>query len=408
MTKNVAILLGLGAGLALGLAAALTGAPGLHAAAVGVAPVGTAFVKLIRLVVIPLVGTTLFSAVATIGNLRRLGRLGAHTLGFIWGTTLLAILTGMLVTGAALPLMGDLVIAPAVAVEPTATPGLVDFLLGLIPDNPVRVAADGALLPLIVFTLLFASATATLPAAQRGRLVELADAVSAALIRLVHWILWTAPVGVFALSAPVAATAGLDVLRSLGVFVLAVIAGLVIFAALVYLPLVRLVARLGGRAFLGACVEPATIAFSTTSSVASLPALFDAAGRLGLPPSLTSFVLPIAASVNRAGSALYQGCAVVFLGHLYGAAIAPGELVAAWLALFFVALTIAPVPSASVVTLPPALAAVGVPLDGLGILLGIDRIPDSFRTAVSVTGDVAAVVVVGRTSGEVAPAAAEE
>jgi Na+/H+-dicarboxylate symporter len=374
---------------------------------VGVAPVGTAFVKLIRLVVIPLVGTTLFSAVATIGNLRRLGRLGAHTLGFIWGTTLLAILTGMLVTGAALPLMGDLVIAPAVTVEPTATPGLVDFLLGLIPDNPIRAAADGALLPLIVFTLLFASATATLPAAQRDRLVELADAVSTALIRLVHWILWTAPVGVFALSAPVAATAGLDVLRSLGVFVLAVIAGLVIFAALVYLPLVRLVARLGGRRFLGACVEPATIAFSTTSSVASLPALFDAAGRLGLPPSLTSFVLPIAASVNRAGSALYQGCAVVFLGHLYGAAIAPGELVAAWLALFFVALTIAPVPSASVVTLPPALAAVGVPLDGLGILLGIDRIPDSFRTAVSVTGDVAAVVVVGRTSGEVAPAATE-
>jgi len=402
MTKNVAILLGLAAGLLLGLAAALTGAPGLHAVAAGVAPLGTAFVKLVRLVVIPLVGTTLFSAVATIGDLRRLGRLGTHTLGFVWGTTLLAILTGMLVTGAAVPLMGDIVIAPAEPVGSAPVPGFVDFLLSLIPDNPIRAAADGALLPIIVFTLLFASATATLPAAQRDRLVELADAVSAALIRLVHWILWTAPVGVFALSAPVAATAGLDVLRSLGVFVLAVIAGLVTFSALVYLPLVRFGARLGSREFLAASIEPATIAFSTTSSVASLPALFNAAQRLRMPQPLASFVLPIAASVNRAGSALYQGSAVVFLAHLYGTGLAPGELVAAWLVLFFVALTIAPVPSASVVTLPPALAAVGVPLDGLGILLGIDRIPDSFRTAVSVTGDVAAVVVVRRTTGETA------
>jgi Na+/H+-dicarboxylate symporter len=405
MTKNVAILLGLAAGLVLGLAAALTGAPALHSVAAGVAPLGTAFVKLIRLVVVPLVGTTLFSAVATIGDLRRLGRLGTHALGFLWGTTLLAILTGMLVTAAALPLAGNLVVAPSdTTVAPVAPPGAADFLLSLIPDNPIRAAADGALLPLIVFTVLFAAATATLPAAQRDRLVELADAVTAALIRLVHWVLWTAPVGVFALAAPVAAEAGLDVLRSLGVFILAVIAGLFLFSALVYMPLVRFVGRMGGREFLAAAVGPGAIAFTTGSSVASLPAMFDAAERLRLPRALASFILPIGASVNRSGSALYQGSAVVFLGHLYGAAISPGDLVAALLATFLVALTIAPVPSASVVTLPPALAAVGVPLDGLGLLLGIDRIPDMFRTMVNVTGDVAAVVVVRRTAGESAGA----
>jgi len=401
MTKNVAILLGLAAGLALGLAAALTAAPGLDAVATGVAPLGTAFVKLIRLVVIPLVGTTLFSAVATIGDLRRLGRLGGHALGFLWGTTLLAILTGMLVTAAALPLAGNIVIAPADAtVAPVAPPGFAEFLLGLIPDNPIRAAADGALLPLIVFTVLFASATATLPAPPRARLVELADAVSAALIRLVHWVLWTAPVGVFALAAPVAAEAGLDVLRSLGVFVLAVIVGLVLFSAAVYMPLVRFVGRMRGGEFLGAAVGPGVIAFTTASSVATLPAMFDATDRLRLPRALASFILPIGASVNRSGSALYQGAAVVFLGHLYGAALSPGDLVAAWLATFLVALTIAPVPSASVVTLPPALTAVGVPLDGIGLLLGIDRIPDMFRTVVNVTGDVAAVAVVRRTAGE--------
>ena len=399
MTKNVAIVLGLLGGLLLGFGAALTGADALHAVAAGVAPLGTAFVSLIRLVVIPLVGSTLFSAIATMGDLRRLGRVGLHTLGFLWGSTLLAIVTGMLVMSAALPFAGTLTIAPAAgAIVAPAPPGFVDFLLSLIPDNPVKAAADGALLPMIVFTVLFAAAAATLPERQRTRLVELADAVTAALIRLVHWILWTAPVGVFALAAPVAAGAGLDLLRSLGIFIVAVIVGLVIFTGIVYLPFVHFVARLSGRRFLAAVVEPAAIAFSTTSSVATLPAMFNAADRLDLPRSLASFVLPIGAAVNRSGSALYQGSAVIFLGHLYGAGVSPGEVIAALFATFLVALTIAPVPSASVVTLPPALAAVAVPLDGLGILLGIDRIPDMFRTVVNVIGDVAATAVVRRTA----------
>jgi DAACS family dicarboxylate/amino acid:cation (Na+ or H+) symporter len=300
---------------------------------------------------------------------------------------------------AALPFAGPLTIAPAAgAVAAPASTGFVTFLLGVIPDNPVKAAADGALLPMIVFTVLFAAAAATLPERQRASLVELADAVTAALIRLIHWILWTAPVGVFALAAPVAAGAGLDLLRSLGIFIVAVIVGLVIFTGAVYLPFVHFVARVPGRRFVTAAVEPAAIAFSTTSSVAALPAMFNAADRLDLPRPLASFVLPIGAAVNRAGSALYQGSAVIFLGHLYGAGVSPGELIAALFATFLVALTIAPVPSASVVTLPPALAAVAVPIDGLGILLGIDRIPDMFRTAVNVIGDVAAAVVVRRTA----------
>jgi len=405
MTKNVAIVSGLAAGLALGLIAALTGSTGIENVVHGVAPLGTAFVRLIRLVVVPLVGTTLFSAIATMGDLRRLGRLGAHTLAFLWGTTLIAILTGMAVMAAALPLAGTLTITPVAPLTPPApTPGFVDFLLSLIPANPVQAAADGALLPIIVFTALFAAATATLPETQRTKLVELSDAATAALITLVHWVLWTAPIGVFALAAPVAADAGLDVLRSLGVFIGAVIVGLVIFTALIYLPMVRWVARQPLGKFLGAAVEPAAIAFTTTSSVATLPALFDAADRLDLPRPIASFVLPIAASVNRSGSALYQGSAVIFLGHLYGAAISPGQLVAALFATFLVALTIAPVPSASVVTLPPALSAVGIPLDGIGLLLGIDRIPDMFRTVVNVTGDVAAAAVVHRTADGGAPA----
>ncbi|MDH3495610.1 MAG: dicarboxylate/amino acid:cation symporter [Gemmatimonadota bacterium] len=395
MTKNLAIMLGLVLGLGVGFAAAATGAPPLHAVAAGAAPFGTVFLNLLRLAVIPLVGTTLFTGIATLGDLRQLGRLGARTLGWVWGTTLLAILTGMTVTAVALPFAGPPPTGLATAdLTPPDVPGVVEFLVSLIPANAVKAAADGALLPLIVFTALFAAAAATLPTDQKRRLLDLAESITAALVRLVHWILWTAPLGVFGLAAPVAAETGLGLLRSLGVFVVAVLAGLLLFTLLVYVPAVGW-ARVPLRRFLAALPEPAAIAFTTTSSVATLPAMFEAAeSRLALPRPITSFVLPLTAALNRSGSALYQGSAVIFLAHLYGGGLSVTAVGGAVLATFLVALTIAAVPSASVMTLPPALAAVGVPLDGLGMLLGIDRIPDMFRTVVNVTGDMVACVVV--------------
>jgi Na+/H+-dicarboxylate symporter len=391
MTRNLAIVVGLVLGLGLGLLAAATGAPHLTAIAHAVAPLGTLFLNLVKMVVLPLVATTLFTGIASLGDLRQLGRLGARTLGFIWGTTLVAILLGMGVMAAALPLAGaGSVTGPASAVQPPALPSVVDFLVGLVPANAFQAAAEGALLPLIACTALFGAAAATLPAVQKRRLIDLAEATSAALVKLVHWILWTAPLGVFGLAAPVAADTGLGLLRSLGVFVLAVLVGLAIFVALVYVPAARFWGGLPAGRFLAASLPPATIAFSTTSSIASLPALLEAAeGTLHLPRPVTGFVLPLAATLNRAGSSLFQGAAVVFLAHFYGSGIPATALAGAVLALFLTAFTIAGVPSASIMTLPPALAAVGAPLDGLGILLGIDRIPDMFRTATSVTGDMA-------------------
>ncbi len=391
MTRNLAIVVGLVLGLGLGLWAAATGTPLLLDVARAVAPLGTVFLNLVKMVVLPLVATTLFTGIAGLGDLRQLGRLGARTLGFIWATTLIAILIGMGVMAAALPLAGSGALAvTAAAVQPPRVPSVVDFLVGLVPANAFQAAAEGALLPLIVCTVLFGAAAATLPVEQKRRLLDLADATTGALVKLVHWILWTAPLGVFALAAPVAADTGLGLLRSLGVFVGAVLIGLAIFIALVYVPAARFWGGLAPGRFLVASLPPATIGFSTTSSIASLPALFETTeATLHLPRAVTGFVLPLAVTLNRAGSSLFQGAAVVFLAHLYGGAIPPAALAGAVLALFLTASTIAAVPSASIMTLPPALVAMGVPLDGLGILLGIDRIPDMFRTAASVTGDVA-------------------
>ena len=396
MKNQVAIAIGLLAGLALGLAAATTDSPPLMALAKGVQPIGTAFVNLLRMVVIPLVVTTIFSGVAGVGNLKGLGKLGAFTLIFFWSTTLVAIMTGMASMHLALPLVPEGASASGAAsqVSTDKLPGAVDFLLSLIPANPFKAAADGALLPLIVFTVLFGAASSALRPRDRDSMIALADAVSAALVKLVFWILRVAPLGVFALAAPVIATSGVAVLQGLGIFIGAVILGLVLFIALVYLPLVTVIGRVPLGRFLRACLAPETIAFTTSSSAAALPSMLQSADKeLGISRPLASLILPVGAALNRSGSALFQGAAVVFLAALYNVPLGWAGLAGALAATFLVSLSIAAVPSASIVSLAPALTTVGIPLDGLGILLGLDRIPDMFRTATNVTGDVAAAAI---------------
>ncbi len=396
MKMHVAIALGLLAGLALGLVASVTGAPALVALAQGVEPIGTIFFNLLKMVVVPLVATALFLGVAGMADLKQLGRIGALALVFYAATTLIAVLVGMAVMRVALPLADPTAargVAGAVRAGPAQVPGVVDFLVGLIPANPFQAAAEGALLPLIVFTALFAAAAGALPEARRRPLIALADAITTALIRLVHWVLWVAPVGVFALAAPVAARSGWALLQSLFVFVGAVFAGLIVFTGAVYLPAASV---LGGRRparFLKACLGSQLIALTTTSQPATIPAMLEATDTLGVSREVSSLVVPLGATLNHAGSAVFQGAAVVFLAWLYGAPLPLTSLGGAVLATFLSAFTVAPLPSASIVSLAPALNHVGVPLDGLGVLLGVDRIPDMLRTAVNATGTILAAPI---------------
>ncbi len=391
MKNHVAIAIGLLAGLALGLTASATGAPALHRVADWVAPAGTVFINLLRMVIVPLVAATLFSGVAGLGDIRRIGGLGLRTLGFFWGTTLVSIAIGMVVMTLLTPYTPALISAGTDGPD-TRLPGTIDFILGLVPTNPVKAAADGALLPLIVFSVLFGAAAGTLSPEERRPLVSLADAVGGAMIRMVHWILYLAPVGVFALAAPVTAKLGWSILQSLSVFIGAVLLGLLILVTAVYLPIV---AARGVRpaAFLRACLAPQAIGLSTATSAAALPAMLDASEQgLGASRGVASFVVPLGTALARPGSALFQGAAVVFLAKLYQVPLPLTGALGAWLATFLVSLTIAAVPSASVVTLAPALANVGIPMEGLAVLLGVDRIPDMFRTATNVTAIMAAVV----------------
>ncbi len=219
--------------------------------------------------------------------------------------------------------------------------------------------------------------------------MSLDEAVTVTLVKLVRWILWTAPVGVFALAAPMTAASGWELLKSLGVFVLAVTVGLAIF-----------VGRISGRRFIKGCVEPVVIGAGATSSAAALPAMLDAGQtHLGVSRAVSGLVYSLGAAIGRGGSALFQGTAIVFLAALYNVPIPIAAIGPVILATFLVSLTVPGVPSASLVTLAPALDVAGVPFAGVGMLFGIDRIPDMLRTAANVTGHMTTSVVVERFLG---------
>src|SRR3989449_1728766 len=376
--SHVWMALGLGTGLGLGVAAAMTRWPSLLALTQWLRPLGTLFLNLLSMVVIPLVATALFAGVAGLGDLRRVGRLGIRTLAFFWGTTLAAILIGLGVAALLLPFTHitpdqQAALRQAAAADSGAVRHAAEqittgarFIVELIPSNPVRAAVDGNLLPLIVFITIFAVAAAALPDEKRHTLTDLADVATQALIRIVRWVLLLAPLGIFAIVAGAVAKFGLDLIKTMAVFILTVIVGLAVFIAVVYLPAVAVVGRLGARRYLRAIRASLLMAFSTTSSLTALPIMLEAAeSDLRLSRTVASFVLPLGASVGRAGSALFQAVAVLFVARLYGIPLELGGMFQAGAAVFLASLTVASFPSASIVRPVPAFTATGLPLTGL-------------------------------------------
>ncbi len=349
----------------------------------------------------PLIVTIIFTSVASLGDPRKLGRIGGLTLAFYWITLIPAIIIGMAAMKLGLQFSPDIVMPAADTAKVPPLSGIVEFLVSLIPSNPFAAASSGAILPLIVFTALFAAATGTLEQERRDRMICLADDASQALMKLVWWILYTAPIGVFGLAAPVTAMLGWDLILSLGVFIASVFAGLLVLMIVLFFPLWYFVAKISPARFLGGTFGAASIAFSSTSTAAAIPvSLEESTKNLKVSKTVADILIPLGASMYRPGSALFQGAAIVFLAHLYAVPIPAAAVGAAILATFLVSLTIAPVPSSGVITMAPALDTIGVPVAGLAILLGIDRIPDMMRSAVNVLGQIGTAVLVDRWTGD--------
>src|SRR3989475_4906045 len=339
--------IGLIAGLLLGLFAATLAqhnTPALAAVLFGIQPVGIIFKNLLSMVAIPLVATALFAGLAKLGELRALGRLVVRTLAFFWGTSVLAIALGFAIGSVMLPqaavspekqaVLQAAAADPAAIQSATATiPTGLQFIVQLVPANPFKAAADGNLLPVIVFVTIFAIATATLPIERRTPLIHIAEAATDALIRIVHWVLAIAPIGIFALVAPTAARYGWDIVRAMLWFIAAVIVGVLLLHALVYLPSVALFGHVSPRRFLRVAFPSMFMGFSATTSMAALPNLFEAADKdLQLPRQVSGFVLPLGASINRAGSALFQAIAVLFVARLYGIPFGVAQMLSAGVA----------------------------------------------------------------------------
>ena len=396
---NRMIALGLLLGLAVGLGAAATGHPWLTGLAELSAPFGTLFINAVKMIVLPLVVSIIFASVARMGDLRKIGRVGGAATGFYVVTLLPAIAIGMGIMALGLRFVPEVAMPAADAVSVPELQSIGDFLISLVPANVFAAASAGRILPLVVFTALLAAAAATLGEERRTRMVAAAEDISAALIKLVWWILLFAPIGVFGLIAPATAKLGWSLVQSLGVFILAVALALLIFTALVYFPVLALWGRRGAFGSVRGLSGALGIAFSTTSTATAIPVTLEETKAIGVSDNTAELLVPLGASIYRPGSALFQGAAIVFLAHLYGVPVGIATASAVLIATLLVSLTVAPVPSSGVVTMAPALDAVGVPVAGLALMLGIDRIPDMMRSAVNVLGQATTTVAVDRLSG---------
>jgi Na+/H+-dicarboxylate symporter len=414
------ISIGLVAGAVVGVAANVSGAADTAFWTSGVLPllnfVGSAFIRAITMIVIPLVVASLTLGIASLGDLAKLGRMGGKTVAYYLGTTSVAITIGLTLA---------LLIRPGGRLDPASRdelsrefmgaagdrvalaaerPSVWDTLLGMIPSNPVAAAAEGNLLPLIVFVIIFSAAITLLVPERRDAVLNLFGAINDASMIVIDWIMKLAPYAVFALIAAVISRFGIDVLRSLAIYTLVVAVGLILHATITYGTLVTVLARLNPLEFFRRIKEVPLIAFSTSSSNATLPFTMETAEEdLGVSKSVSSFVLPLGATINMDGTALYQGVATVFIAQVYMVDLQFSELLTIVLTATLASIGAAGVPSAGIITLILVLQSVGLANEaaaGIALILGVDRILDMLRTAVNVTGDLSAAAFVARSEGE--------
>jgi len=402
------VLAALVAGFVLGSIAAASSSPGVLRVVAIIEPLGTLWVNAIRMTVVPLVVAVLITGVVTGLGSQSLGRLGARALVTF---AVLLVLGGLIALAIAPPLLARLPLTPDVAarLQASATsaasstttavqqlPSLTQRIVETIPANPIRAAADGAMLPLVIFTLVLALAIARLAPPLRDSIVGFFSGVSDAMLVIVGWVLAAAPVGVFALSLSVAARTGIQAAGALLFYIVVLSATLLLVTAMLYIP-VLVFGRVSLRSFAIAALPAQAVAMSSRSSLAALPAMLrETRDRLLLPPVATSFALPLAVSVLRMNVPPRWVISAVFLGQLYGVTVGFTALVWVLITAVLISFSVPGIPSASLFMLAPVLVSLGLPPEGVGLLIAVDTIPDMFNTLANVTGHMASTTVIAR------------
>jgi Na+/H+-dicarboxylate symporter len=405
LSSSTRLLLSLVAGLAIGIALAAAAPPWLATAIAIAEPVGTLWLDALRMTIVPLVFSLLVTGIASAATTASAGGLAVRAL--------LLFLLGMLVAG----LYGEATTAaflslwpiPPAAADPmratvaaggTAVPAAASWaqwLGAIVPSNPVKAAADGDMLPLVLFALVFGFAVTRIKAEHAKLLGDFFQALVEAMLKIVHWVIWIAPVGVFALAFVVGARAGIAAAGALAHYLVLLVGIQVLMIVLIY-PLTRLASGLPMREFARAILPAQAVATSTQSSLASLPAMVESAQRLGIPDRVTALVLPMAVSLFRITGPTANIAVVLYSASLFGIELSLAQLLAG--------AAIAMVMSFAAVGLPgqvsfftsivPICVVMGVPVGALPLLLAVETIPDIFRTIGNVTADVAVTAVMAR------------
>jgi Na+/H+-dicarboxylate symporter len=409
MKESSRVLLALVAAILLGVIIAASHSALLIGFADAIAPIGTLWVNGIRMTVIPLVVSLLITGVASVSDIKSIGRLGGRTL-LIFVLLLMGVAAVIIPVAIAvftlLPPHGELQLPPGAveAANEISVGGQAQtfsaWLVSLLPANPIAAAANGAMMPLILFTLLFALAIARCPEASRETLTRFFRALGDAMLVLVRWIILAAPIGVFALVLPLAIHAGATLAGAIGFYVVAY-SVLSIAVTLLLYPVVAIAGRIPLRRFATAALPPQLIAFSSSSSIASLPALVETAEKnLQLPKRVIGFVLPLAVSTFKIAAPVSWTIGALFVGWFYGVPVNANSVATIAFAAVFLAFAVPGIPRGAFIMLTPLFLAIGLPAKGIGILIAVDAIPDVLATVLNTTGHLTAAALVARSCND--------
>ncbi len=380
-------------------------------------PVGQIFLRLLLMTVVPIVFTSITLGVAGIGDLRTLGKLGARTIGYFALSTLISATIGLTLVNAIRPGGGiqeetreALMAMYSSDASSIATAGPPEFgvstFVNIVPTNPMRAASDMDMLALIFFSLIFGAALTLLPKEKSQPVVDVIDGIGQAIVKIIDMAMKIAPYGVFGLIFVVTSRFGWGLLQQLGMYVVVVVLGLLIHATVGISALVKIFARVSPIRFWKGAEAPAITAFSTSSSMATLPTnIATAEEEFGVSSKIAGFVLPLGATMNMNGTALYEGVTVLFLAQVFGVELGLGLQIVVVVLAVLTAIGAAGVPGGSIPLMMVVMATVGVPPEGIAIILGVDRVLDMCRTTLNVTGDLSCSLYIDRVDREMGPTA---
>ena len=368
------------------------------------APLGTLFIQLIKMLVVPLVGISIISGAASLGSSRSAGKIGFTSIAYIMLTTVVSIILAIVVglifkPGAGLSAEGVASIMASASAE-QGTPANLSFwntIIGMIPANPIQAFAEGNILQIIVFGLFLGFGIAALKEDKRIKVINGLNYLLEALIWCIGKVMLVAPIGVFGLMAEAMGTFGFDILLKVVNLLWVDLIAVAVMGLVVYPLTVMLLSKVGVKEFFSAMLRPQIVAFSTASSMATLPVTMGACDKMGVSKEVTGFVVPLGATINMTGNAIYYTLVALFFAQFYGIELGMAQYVAITVTASLGSIGQAGVPGPTLMVVA-VLAAAGIPIEGLPLLYALDRLFDMIRTVLNITGDAACAVVTDRLS----------